>query len=64
MSQVSAEALQWVVGPVLMVPAQEPAGEGRWFESLFDRHCGGSGVSVGGVALYVPGRYTGNTVSC
>ena len=54
MSQALGEALQWVSVPVLVVPAQKPASEGWWFKSLFHCHCGGTKVSAGRVALYVP----------
>lgn len=50
--------LQLVDGPVLVVPAQEPAGEGWQFKPLFDCHDGSSGVSVGRVALNVPDSWT------
>lgn len=58
MSQASNGLLQLVNGPVVMVPAQEPACESRRFKSLFDRHSGGTRVSVCRVALNVPDGWT------
>lgn len=63
MSQALNGSLQWVDGPVLLVPAQEPAGEGRRFKSLFHSHSGGTRVSVGRVALDVLDSWTQNTNS-
>lgn len=41
------------LGPVVMVPTQEPASKGGWFKALFDRGNGGPRVSGGRVALEV-----------
>lgn len=38
--EVMSQILQRVGGPVLVVPAQEPARKGGRFESLFDHHDG------------------------
>lgn len=46
-------ALEWANGPVFVLPAQKPAGEGRRFESLLHRHDGGSRVTIGWVSLDV-----------
>lgn len=54
--QLSHGALQGVAGPVLVVPAQEPAGEGGRLEALLDLDDGRPAVSVGRVCLDVTGR--------
>lgn len=46
-------ALEWANGPVFVLPAQKPAGEGWRFESLLHRHDGGSRVTIGWVTLDV-----------
>lgn len=46
-------ALEWANGPVFVLPAQKPAGEGWRFESLLHRHNGGSRVTIGWVTLDV-----------
>lgn len=54
--QISHSTLQGVGGPVLVVPAQEPAGEGGRLEALLDLDDGRPGVSVGGICLDVTDR--------
>lgn len=49
-------ALQGVAGPVLVVPAQEPAGEGGRLEALLDLDDGRPAVPVGRIRLDVTGR--------
>lgn len=44
-------------GPVVLVPAQEPASKGGWFRSLLDSDEGGIRVSVGWVALQVTAHW-------
>lgn len=51
--QLSHDALQRVAGPVVVVPAQEPTGEGGWLEALLYPDNGSPGVSVGWVSLDV-----------
>lgn len=63
LSQAFGGSLQRVDGPVLVVPAEEPAGEGGRFKSLFDRHSGGTRVPFGRVAINVPDSWTPNTHS-
>ena len=55
--QFSHGVLQGVAGPVVVVPAQEPARERRWLEALLDLHDGCPAISVGRVCLDVPGRW-------
>lgn len=54
--QTSHGALQGVAGPVLVVPAQEPAGEGGRLEALLDLDDGRPEVSVGRIGLDVTDR--------
>lgn len=49
--------------PVLVVPAQEPTGEGGQFKSLFDLQDGGTRVSVCRVTLNVADSWTQDTQS-
>lgn len=51
--QLSHDALQRVAGPVVIVPAQEPTGEGGRLEALLDPDDRSAGVSVGWVSLDV-----------
>lgn len=51
--QFSHGTLQGVAGPVVVVPAQEPASEGGWLEALLDLHDGCPAVSVGRIGLDV-----------
>ncbi len=54
--QFSHGTLQRVAGPVVVVPAQEPAGE-RWrLEALLDLDDGRPAVSVGRICLDVTDR--------
>ena len=54
--QFSHSALQRVAGPVVVVPAQEPAGEGGRLEALLDLDDGRPAVSVGRIRLDVAHR--------
>lgn len=54
--QLSHSALQGVAGPVVVVPAQEPAGEGGRLEALLDLDDGRPAVSVGRIRLDVADR--------
>lgn len=54
--QLSHGALQGVAGPVVIVPAKEPAGEGGWLEALLDLDNGRPVVPVGRVCLNVTDR--------
>lgn len=54
--QFSHSPLQGVAGPVVMVPAQEPASEGGWLEALLDFDDGRPVVSVGRIRLDVTDR--------
>lgn len=54
--QFSHGPLQRVAGPVVVVPAQKPAGEGGRFEALLELDDGGPAVSVGRVGLNVTDR--------
>lgn len=65
-SQFCHGPLQRVAGPVVVVPAQEPAGERGRFEALLDLDDGGPGVSVGRVGLDVAHRWgsTGSHLYC
>lgn len=51
--QLSHDALQRVAGPVVVVPAQEPTGEGGRLKALLDLDNRCPGVSVGRVSLDV-----------
>lgn len=51
--QFSHSALQGVGGPVVVVPAQEPAGESGRLEALLDLDDGCPAVSVGRISLDV-----------
>lgn len=51
--QLSHDALQGVAGPVVVIPAQEPTGEGGRLEALLDPDDGRPAVPVGRVGLDV-----------
>lgn len=55
--QFSHGALQRVAGPVVVVPAQEPAGECGRLEALLDLNDGRPAVSVGRIRLDVTNRF-------
>lgn len=55
--QFGHSALQGVAGPVVVVPAQEPASEGGWLEALLDFDNGCPAVSVCRVCLDVTDRW-------
>lgn len=55
--QLSHGALQGVAGPVVVVPAKEPAGEGGRLEALLDPDDGRPAVPVGRVCLDVTDRW-------
>lgn len=50
-------ALQGVAGPVLIVPAQEPSGEGGRLVALLDYDHGRPAVPVGRIRLDVTGSW-------
>lgn len=56
--QALHSSFQWVAGPVVKVPSQEPASEGRGLKSLLYLYNWGAGVSVGRVCLDVGGGWT------
>lgn len=58
--QFSHSALQGVAGPVVVVPAQEPAGEGGRLEALLDLDDGRPAVPVGRIRLDVAHRWGGS----
>lgn len=55
--QFGHSALQWVAGPVLIVPAQEPSGEGGQLVALLDSDDGRPAVPVGWIRLDVTGSW-------
>ncbi len=54
--QFSHSTLQGVAGPVVVVPAQEPAGEGGRLEALLDLDDGRPAVSLGRICFDVTDR--------
>lgn len=55
--QFGHSPLQGVAGPVLIVPAQEPSGEGGRLVALLDPDDGRPAVPVGRVCLDVTGSW-------